>query len=243
MSITVVLHRPQDIINIAVVIRAMKNFGFRDLRLVSPSEFDVRRIEGIAHKTGDVVERAKVFDELDDALNDFTLVVGMTARGRSAKRNVQYIEDAAKDLCALDDTDKVAVVFGREDKGLTNEDLDRCHRIVTIPTTPDHASMNLAQAATVTLYELFKAREPLPEFKPPRRDAPATTREQLEYLFRDAETALDAIEFFKSRNEDAIMRTIREIVHRGPIDERETKLLRAISREVVHYLERMGVRS
>ncbi len=58
MSIKVVMHRPQDIINIAVVIRAMKNFGFRDLRLVSPSEFDVRRIEGIAHKTGDVVERA-----------------------------------------------------------------------------------------------------------------------------------------------------------------------------------------
>ena len=95
----------------------------------------------------------------------------------------------------------------------------------------------------MTLYELFKAREPLPEFKPPRHDAPAATREQLEYLFRDAETALHAIEFFKSRNEDAIMRTIREIVHRGPIDERETKLLRAMSLEVIHYLERMGVRS
>ncbi|MCZ6857050.1 MAG: TrmJ/YjtD family RNA methyltransferase [Gemmatimonadetes bacterium] len=243
MNVTVVLHRPQDIINIAVVIRAMKNFGFRDLSLVSPAEFDVRRVEGIAHKTGDIVQRVKMFDELDEALGDFTLVVGLTARGRTAKRNVQFVEDAARDLAELDDSEKVAVLFGREDKGLTNEDLDRCHRIVTIPTTPEHTSMNVAQAATVTLYELFKARETLPDLKRPRRDAPPATREQLEFLFRDAETALDAIEFFKSRNEEAIMRTIREIAHRGPIDERETKLLRAMALEVVHYLERMDIRS
>ena len=151
MKITVVLHSPQNLINIAVVIRAMKNFGFRDLRLVSPGEFDIRRIEGIAHKTGEIVERAKVFDDLDSAVADFTMVVGLTARGRTAKRNVQFVGEAAKELVAFGESEKVAVVFGREDKGLANRDLDRCHRIVTIPTTQDHISMNLAQAATVTL--------------------------------------------------------------------------------------------
>ena len=242
MNITVVLHSPQDIINVAVVIRAMKNFGFRDLRLVSPAEFDIGRIEGIAHKTGDVVQRTKVFDDLDSALEDFTMVVGLTARGRSAKRNVQFVGEAVQELVALEDSHRTAVVFGREDKGLTNEDLDRCHRIVTIPTTDDHSSMNLAQAATVTLYELFRARCELPDKKRPRRDAPPATREQLELLFRDAEEALHAIEFFKSGNEDAIMRTVREIAHRGPLDEREVRLLHAVALEVGHYLKRSGVR-
>ena len=243
MKPTVVLHSPQDIINVAIVIRAMKNFGFRDLLLVSPAEFHVGRIEGIAHKTGDVVQRAKVYDDFDEALAGFTTVVGLTARGRTAKRNVQFLEDAVKDLATLDESHTVAVVFGREDKGLSNRDLDRCHRIVTIPTETDHSSMNLAQAATVTLYELSKALHALPEFKRPRRDAPPATREQLELLFRDVEAALHAIEFFKSRNEEAVLRTIREVTHRGPVDERETRLLRAIALEVVHYLERMGVRS
>jgi tRNA C32,U32 (ribose-2'-O)-methylase TrmJ len=103
--------------------------------------------------------------------------------------------------------------------------------------------MNLAQAATVTLYELFKAGHVLPEMKRPRRDAPPATREQLELLFRDAEAALRAVEFFKSRNEEAIMRSVREVAHRGPIDEREARLLRAMSLEVIHFLERRGIRS
>jgi TrmH family RNA methyltransferase len=243
MSATVVLHSPQDLVNVAVVIRAMKNFGFRDLRLIAPAAFDVRRIEGIAHKTGDIVQRAQVYDDIDAALADFTWVVGLTARGRTAKRNHQFIDEAVREIAALDESHKVAVLFGREDKGLSNRDLDRCHRTVTIPTTKGHTSMNLAQAVTVTLYELFRAQQTSPEAKRPRRHAPPATREALEFLFRDAEAALHAIEFFKSRNEEAILRTVREIVHRGPIDEREAKMLRAIALEVVHYLKRVGVHS
>ena len=109
MKLTVVLHSPQNLINIAVVIRAMKNFGFRDLRLVSPGEFDIRRIEGIAHKTGDIVERAQVFDDFDSAVADFTMVVGLTARGRTVRRNAQFVEEAAKELVALGESEKVAV--------------------------------------------------------------------------------------------------------------------------------------
>ncbi|MCZ6916761.1 MAG: TrmJ/YjtD family RNA methyltransferase [Gemmatimonadetes bacterium] len=241
MNITVVLHRPQDLVNIAVVIRAMKNFGFRDLRLVSPVDFDVRRIEGIAHKTGDVAQHTEIFDGLDEALADFTCVAGLTARGRAAKRNAMLVAPAASELVGLAETERVAVLFGPEDKGLTNDDLDRCHRIVTIPTRSEHSSMNLAQAATVTCYELFKAAGASPELKRPRRDAPPASREQLEQLFADAEAALEAFEFFKSRNQKSIMRTIRELVHRDPADEREVQLLRAIALEVQRYLERKGV--
>ena len=94
MNAIVVLHRPQDIVNIAVVIRAMRNFGARSLRLVSPAEFDPQRIEGIAHKSWDVVSETKVFESLDDALGDCTHVVGLSARGRTVKRQVQRPPEA-----------------------------------------------------------------------------------------------------------------------------------------------------
>ena len=84
--IVVVLHEPQDLVNIAHVVRAMKNFGFRDLRLVTPREYDAYRIEGIAHQTQDVLARVARFDRLDEALADCVHVIGFTARGRTAKR-------------------------------------------------------------------------------------------------------------------------------------------------------------
>ena len=90
MSIVVVLHQPQDLVNIASVIRAMKNFALIDLRLVAPEEYDEYRIEGIAHNSYDVLERVQQFDDLDAALADCTFVVGLTARSRTAKDREAY---------------------------------------------------------------------------------------------------------------------------------------------------------
>ncbi len=95
MSIVVVLHEPQDLVNIAHVVRALKNFDLRDLRLVSPREYDPYRVEGIAHQTRDVLARVARFDRLEDALLDCVHVVGFTARGRTAKRNLQRPREAA----------------------------------------------------------------------------------------------------------------------------------------------------
>ena len=170
MPLVVVLHRPRDLVNIASVIRIMKNFALRDLRLVAPAEYDAFRVEGIAHKTGDVLKRVVVFDALDQALADCHHVVGFTARQRSAKRNAQRPREAAGDILAVSEATLVALVFGPEDRGLTNDELDRCHRIVTIPTSADYASLNLAQAVAVMAYELFLARG-TPPLKPPRRAA------------------------------------------------------------------------
>ncbi len=242
MNVVVVLNQPQDIVNIAVVIRAMNNFELRDLRLVAPADFSAIRIEGIAHKSGDVLERVQIFESLDEALSDCTLVAGLTARGRTVKRNVQRPREVVAELRAIEAPERGALLFGREDKGLTNEDLDRCHRTVTIPTAAEHTSLNLAQAATIMLYELFNTGEP-PPFKRPRREAPPATHKQLELLFHDAEQALAAIEFFKSRNPEHIMRSVREVVHRTPLDGGEAGLMRAMCLEVLHYLKRTGRRS
>lgn len=240
MTLVVVLHHPQDLVNIAQVVRAMKNFALRDLRLVRPGEYDTRRIEGIAHKTGDILKRVRRFETLDEALADCTHVVGLSARGREAKRNVQRPRDAAPEILAAAEQGTAALVFGREDRGLTNEELDRCHRTVTIPTNPDHSSLNLAHAFVVIAYELYVARGGAP-FKPPKRRAPAATRDDLELLFGDIDAALEAIEFYKSREPGRVMRTVRELVHRTPLDKREAKLGRAMAIEVVRFLERKGV--
>src|SRR2546423_13531284 len=98
MSILVVLHEPQDLVNIAHVVRALKNFGFRDLRLVRPREFDAYRIEGIAHQTQDVLARISRYEQLDEALADCVHVVGFTARERSAQPNRPRPRGAAPEL-------------------------------------------------------------------------------------------------------------------------------------------------
>src|SRR5881628_649071 len=109
--ITVVLHEPQDLVNIAHVVRGMKNFGLRDLRLVNPREYEAYRVEGIAHQTQDVLARVRVVPALEDALADCVHVVGFTARGRTAKRNLQRPRDAAAEILELAQTGTVALLF------------------------------------------------------------------------------------------------------------------------------------
>src|SRR2546428_549374 len=158
MSVVVVLHEPQELVNIAHVVRALKNFGFRDLRLVRPREYDAFRVEGIAHQTQDILARVTQHERLEDALADCVHVVGFTSRGRSARRNQQRPRPAAAEILARSEVGVVALLFGREDKGLANDALDRCHRVVTIPTNPDYPSLNLAHAAVLMLYKLALAR-------------------------------------------------------------------------------------
>ena len=241
MSVVVVLHEPQDLVNIAHVVRGMKNFGVRDLRLVNPLEYEAYRVEGIAHQTQDVLARVRTFDTLEAALAACVHVVGFTARGRTAKRNLQRPREAAAEVTALAAGGPVALLFGREDKGLSNEALDLCHRIVTIPSEPSYSSLNLGHAVIVMLYELALARgvDTLP-FKAPRRTAEPAVVEELERLFDDVARALRTIDFFKTRNADGIMRTMRELAHRTPLDAREAKLLRAMAIEVVKYGERLA---
>jgi TrmH family RNA methyltransferase len=247
-GIVVVLWQTQDHVNVAGTIRAMKNFGLARLRLVSPALWDPWRIEGIAHGTQDVVERTELFDTLEEALADCQYVVGMTARARRAKRAVARPRDLAPELLARGraasegGAGPVALLFGREDKGLSNEALDLCHRTCIIPTNPEHASLNLAQAVLLTAYELWMAAAgQAQEFRPPRRTAPPPSIEFLEIVFADLERALWAIDFFKTRNSESVMRTLRELVRRADVDHREAGFIRAMAIEVIKYLKRASV--
>jgi tRNA/rRNA methyltransferase/tRNA (cytidine32/uridine32-2'-O)-methyltransferase len=150
-AVTVVLHEPQDPVNIAATVRAMKNMGVSDLRLVRPVAYEPHRLEGIAHGTRDLIDSITHYETFDDAVADCVYLAGFTARRRAAKWRVIAPKQAAEELLSAAEAGSVALVFGREDSGLPNEILDRVHTTVVIPTT-EHASMNLAQAVLIALY-------------------------------------------------------------------------------------------
>ncbi|HKV50347.1 MAG TPA: TrmH family RNA methyltransferase, partial [Gemmatimonadaceae bacterium] len=213
--VRLVLDEPQDPVNIAATVRAMKNMGVGMLRLVRPAEYDRSRIERVAHDTRDVAERIAHYESLDEALGDCVFVAGFTARRRSAKWRVATPREAATEALTHASHGLVAFVFGREDKGLSNDALDRAHVAVTIPTT-EHASLNLAQAVLVALYELHLAdANATRTVAPPRKDAPVATSEQYERLFADVERALLGLDFFRTRNAELIMRTVRSVAYRA----------------------------
>jgi len=241
--IIVVLWETQDLVNIAGTIRAMKNFGLSRLRLVAPAEYDPWRIEGIAHDTKDIVSMTEIHDTLEEALADCSFTVAMTARERRAKLAVARPREIAGELlerAVADSAGPVAILFGREDAGLPNRALDLCHRTATIPTNPDHPSLNLAQAVLVVAYELWMAHQGAVQgFKPPRRDSAPAQVQLLERMFEDTERALWTVDFFKSRQTTSVMRTLRGVAHRAELDNREASFLRAMAIEVVKYVERI----
>jgi len=237
-SVVVVLYEPLDPVNIAGTVRAMKNMGVGRLRLIRPVEYDPVRLEGIAHGTMDLIERIEEFDSFDAAVADCVRVVGFTARRRAAKLRVIAPKEAAADVLDSASDGLVALAFGREDSGLPNEILDRVHAAVTIPTT-NHASLNLAQAVLIGLYELHLAAEDATRtLAPPRKDAPPPTNEQFEQFFADAANALEMIEFFKTRFPEHIMRTLRSLTFRASPNARELSLMRAMALEVRNYIRR-----
>ncbi len=240
LRVRVVLFEPQNHVNIAATLRAMGNMGVDSLRLVRPVAYDQYQIEGIAHGTGPLIDRIETFDTFDDAVADCVFAAGFTARRRAAKWRIVDPKRAAVELLEHAEHGPVAMVFGREDNGLPNDVLDRLHVVVTIPTT-EHASLNLAQAALVGLYELhLAAGDATRTLAPPRKATPPPTSAELEQFFTDAERALSAIDFFKTRNVEHIMRTVRLMTARAAPDSRELSLARSIALEVLNYLARTG---
>ena len=154
--IRVVLHETQDLVNVAAVVRAMKNMGLSDLRLVNAVALDAWRVQGIAHDTADVLERTREQATLSEAIGDCVLVAAFTARHRAARWAIATPREVTPRLLEATQDGPVALLFGREDRGLPNDALDRAHVHVSIPTTA-YASLNLAQAVMVALYELHVA--------------------------------------------------------------------------------------
>ncbi len=143
VPVHLVLIAPQDIVNVASAVRICRNFGITSMRVVAPEvELDAYRIEGVAHNTAEFISRIEVYDTLEPALADCVQAMVLTGRERAAKRRVIRPREAASELLDWGKSGPVAIVAGREDHGLTNEELDACHTLVTISTDP---TLHLAQ--------------------------------------------------------------------------------------------------
>lgn len=237
-AVTVVLYESQDPINIGAVVRAMKNMGVWDLRLIRPCKYDVNRLEQIAHDTRDVVERIRHFDTIDDALADCVRVVAYSGRRRAARWARHTPRTAAADLLEYAPSGRVAIMFGREDHGLPNDALDRAHAIATIPTT-QHFSLNVAQACLLALYELhLQAGDITIGMKGPKHNAGSPSMADYERTFADAEAALTALAYFKTRNSEHVMRVVRSLLFRAAPDARELLFVRTAGIEVLRTIER-----
>ena len=239
--VVVVLHEPQDPINIAATVRAMKNMGVSGLRLVRPVPFEPERVEHVAHGTAALVATAGRADDLDTALADCVDVIAFTARRRAARRTVLSPREAAQRLLDATGDGPVAILFGREDAGLPNDAVDRARAVCTIPTS-EHSSLNLAQAVVIALYELhLAAGDATRSLAPPKHDVPSATALQYEQLFTDAARVLTAIDFFKTRYAEHVMRTVRSLASRAAPDTREITLVRAMALEVLRTIARLGI--
>lgn len=218
--------------NIGAVARAMKNMGLHDLALVRPKIFPHADATARASGAEDLLDAAPVVDTLDAALTDCTYVAGASARSRSIAWPSLEPRACAARLLAEAGKGKAAVVFGPEKSGLTNDDLDRCHALLTIPTDPGFSSLNLAMAVQVMTYELrvtgLEGTESRIASEGRDADVPLASGEELEHFYRHLESALTDSEFLDPDNPRLLMRRLRRLYGRAMPDKNEINILRGI---------------
>lgn len=231
LDLSVVLVRPKGSGNIGSVARAMKNFGVRDLALVGGGRTESFLARSMASHARDVLKSARRFPSLREAVADCGLVVGTTCRGGLYREHSRPPHDAAPEIAAAARKAKCALVFGPEDHGLSNEDLKHCQQIITIPTAPEYPSLNLAQAATVCLYEIFAAS--LGDIAGEEIErAPA---EDVERLFDKMKTSLLEIGYLDPQNPEHILFAFRRIFGRGGLEEKDVRILIGLFRQIDWY--------
>ena len=229
--LTVVLNKPRFPENIGAAARAVCNMGIGQLIVVKPQNFDEKRILALAtHAAAKVAENIQLFDDLPTALAGYQYVVGTTARLGGERHTVASPHQMAQQLIAITQQNKVALLFGPEDRGLTNEEIRLCHLLVNIPTA-DFSSLNLAQAVMVICYELFKASLRSGQKKVPR----LAERHELEGMYKRLQEILIRVDFIKPDNPDYWMNNMRRFFNRLPLRAKEVRIIRGICRQIDWY--------
>ncbi|MGD9301452.1 MAG: RNA methyltransferase [Desulfobacterales bacterium] len=233
-NIAIVLQGTRYPENIGAAARAMLNMGFEQLILVDPQNYDLARINKMAtHAASAVVERLEVYDTLKEALGDFNFVVGTTARLGGQRKVVSSPAKLAQKLVPLSDQNRIAVLFGPEDRGLSNLDIRVCHTLVNIPTA-EFSSLNLAQAVMVTCYELFRFSLDKPGEFAPR----LANLHELDAMYDQLKDVLMQISFINPDNPDYFMNNLRHFFGRMQLRAKEVQIIRGICRQVNWYGEK-----
>ena len=226
-SIKVVLVGTTHPGNIGATARAMKNMGIVNLALVAPKEFpsDVATYRSKAAK--DVLENAEVFDTLKMAVSNCELVIGTSARERKVPWPILNPKDASQEVARGVLNNKVAIVFGREDRGLTNDELGLCNLHVHIPTDPAYSSLNLSQAVQIMVYEM---RSSILENQENEEywDVEFADNDQTERLINHMDELMQEVDFYEIDNPRKLLLRVRRFFKRSRIDVMEVNIFRGL---------------
>jgi tRNA (cytidine32/uridine32-2'-O)-methyltransferase len=217
--------------NIGGAARAVKNMGLSQLWLVSPKEYPADRALWRAASAVDILDNAHVVETLDEAISGCGMVVGTSARDRSIPWPLLSGRECGRRVVSEAKQHEVAIIFGREDRGLTNEELQKCTFHVNIPANPEYSSLNLAAAVQVLAYEVRMAaledeEGNLPDFND--WDIPPAKMQDLEMYFQHLEDALVDIGFHNRDNPRQTMTRLRRLYGRIRLDEMELSILRGV---------------
>jgi len=223
-NVTFVLVEPETPGNIGSAARAIKTMGFTRMALVNPCDHLGKEARILAHGSNDILESAQVFSSLEDAVRDSNLVVATTNRKRDFQHPIFTPEEIAERSIIASNEHKVALVFGRESKGLTNDELTTCHLMSTIPAVLSHPSLNLSQAIMLYAYSLHRAT--VTEDRVYRWDL--ANFEQLQGVYRHLQESLDNVKFVPKDNWTHFIMRFKRVFSRANPEERDVRLMHKI---------------
>jgi tRNA/rRNA methyltransferase len=233
-NIRIVLVRPRGSGNIGSIARAMKNMGQTELAIVGKARTRSFWARAMAVHGRDILGRAKCYVTIREAIADCALVVGTTCRAGLYRRHSQSPRELAPEIASAALTGKVALVFGPEDHGLSNKDLEHCQLLLTIPAHPDYQSLNVAQAAVICLYEIYLASlTGTGKTKINRADA-----ERVERLFDRMRTVLLKIGFLDSENPEHMLLAFRRILGRAGLEDKDVRIFTGLFRQIEWYIDK-----
>lgn len=243
LPIRIVLINTQHPGNIGSAARAMKTMGFYELVLVDPLRYPAKEAVIMATGADDVLANAKIVNTLDEAIADCTLIFGTSARDRSLPWPL-ITPTKATDIAAiaLQQNEKVAILFGREDKGLKNEELQRCHYHVQIPANPDYSSLNIAAAVQVITYQFRMNVESKMHTADDLKmmagyDDERADNQTMELFFQHLNETLHQMDFLNYANPNRIMPRLRRVFNRAKPDVTEINILRGILSKIQWHLK------
>ena len=229
-NVRIVMVRPRGSGNIGSVARAMKNLGAGELAIVGKARTQSFWAKAMAVHGREILAGAKRFESIREAIADCALVVGTTCRSGLYRSHSQTPREVAPTIMAAAQKGKVALLFGPEDHGLSNKDLEHCQLLVTIPTEGEYQSLNVAQAVVICLYELFIAALAPVEAGIQRAEA-----EHVERLFDIMRASLLKIGFLDSENPEHMLLAFRRIFGRAGLEEKDVRILTGMFRQIEWY--------
>ena len=231
-NLRIVMVRPRGSGNIGSIARAMKNMGAAELAIVGSARTKSFWARAMAVHGRDILSEARCYATIREAIADCTLVVGTTCRSGLYRKHSQAPRDVAPKIVAAARTGKVALIFGPEDHGLSNKDLEPCQLLITIPSHPDYQSLNVAQAAVICLYEIYVASLQ-PSLSSPIQRASA---EAVERLFDRMRTTLLKIGFLDSENPEHMLLAFRRILGRAGLEDTDVRIFTGLFRQIEWYV-------